>query len=68
MSERIKCIVKDCGNHTNEGNFDGPLCFPCAQAVRLLPVRALIMARARIIDLKSKLEAEQKAIAEALWS
>jgi len=47
MSERIKCIVKDCGNHTNEGSFDGPLCFPCAQAVRLLPVRALIMARAR---------------------
>lgn len=24
-----KCVVKDCGNHTNEGLFVGLLCSPC---------------------------------------
>lgn len=26
---RIRCIVKDCPNHTDEGNFVGDLCSPC---------------------------------------
>jgi hypothetical protein len=25
----VKCIVKDCMNHTNEGAFVGDLCAPC---------------------------------------
>lgn len=27
----IKCIVKDCVNHTHEGKFVGTLCAPCYQ-------------------------------------
>ena len=25
----MKCIVKDCENHSNEGKFNGVLCYPC---------------------------------------
>jgi hypothetical protein len=25
----VKCIVKDCENHSNEGEFNGDLCYPC---------------------------------------
>jgi hypothetical protein len=25
----MKCIVKDCRNHSDEGKFVGDLCFPC---------------------------------------
>lgn len=29
MKPRIRCIVKDCENHTDEGRFVGELCGPC---------------------------------------
>ena len=30
MGEKIKiCIVKDCGNKSNEGNFNGDICSAC---------------------------------------
>ena len=25
----MKCIVKDCENHSNEGKFNGDICYPC---------------------------------------
>ena len=25
----MKCIVKDCENHSNEGKFKGDICCPC---------------------------------------
>jgi len=25
----MKCIVKDCENHSNEGKFKGDICYPC---------------------------------------
>lgn len=28
-----KCIVKDCRNHTDEGEFVGDLCFPCHEFI-----------------------------------
>jgi len=30
----VKCIVKICPNHSDEGTFVGPLCAPCAEALR----------------------------------
>ncbi len=29
----MKCIVKDCKNHTNEGGFIGDLCSPCHEFI-----------------------------------
>ena len=25
----MKCIVKDCENHSSEGEFKGDICYPC---------------------------------------
>jgi hypothetical protein len=30
---KIKCIVKDCENHTHEGGFEGTLCLPCHEFI-----------------------------------
>jgi len=29
----IKCIVKDCENHTHQGGFVGELCVPCHEFI-----------------------------------
>lgn len=29
----VKCIVKDCTNHTHEGEFIGDLCSPCHEFI-----------------------------------
>lgn len=29
MSNRMKCIVHKCSNHTDEGKFIGAICVPC---------------------------------------
>jgi len=31
--EQLKCIVKDCENHTHEGGFVGDLCSPCHEFI-----------------------------------
>jgi hypothetical protein len=30
---RIRCIVKDCANHADEGKFVGELCSPCHEFI-----------------------------------
>jgi len=33
MKQHIKCIVKDCLNHQDQGSFVGELCSPCWEFV-----------------------------------
>ena len=32
-AKTIKCMVKDCKNHSNEGGFVGDICSPCYQFI-----------------------------------
>jgi hypothetical protein len=32
--QRVYCIVRYCSNTKGEGRFDGPVCSPCANALR----------------------------------
>jgi hypothetical protein len=55
MNERVKCAVKDCPNHSNEGAMKGPLCYPCFNLVQKFPLRAITEAVLEYREARQKL-------------